>query len=66
MSKLIVTLIFITHCCACSWHYLGVFERDTLKIHRNWLTYYEFEDLEWLERFVYYYIKDMLSLCILV
>lgn len=30
LMKLFIFLIFITHCCACGWHFLGVYQIETL------------------------------------
>ncbi|CAD8096922.1 unnamed protein product [Paramecium sonneborni] len=52
LIKLIVMLIFIIHCCACSWHYLGVYEMQNYVSGKNWLEYYDISHLNWIEQYI--------------
>ncbi|CAD8095873.1 unnamed protein product [Paramecium sonneborni] len=52
LMKLIVMLIFIIHFCACSWHILGVYEKEYSVIGRNWLDYYNISHLSWSEQYI--------------
>ncbi|CAD8147720.1 unnamed protein product [Paramecium pentaurelia] len=52
LIKLIVMLIFIIHCCACSWHFLGVYEMEHYVAGKNWLEYYDISHLSWIEQYI--------------
>ncbi|CAD8180912.1 unnamed protein product [Paramecium pentaurelia] len=52
LMKLIVMLIFIIHCCACSWHFLGVYEKEYYIIGKNWLDYYDISHQSWIEQYI--------------
>ena len=50
LSKLIFLLIFVSHICACAWHYVGVIE-IRVGVTTNWIESLHLVDASWEERY---------------
>lgn len=52
LSKIVFFIIYVSHYCACAWHYLGIVEIEYWKSERSWLMEKELYEKGWGDRYV--------------
>lgn len=45
-------MLFISHFCACAWHYLAIIEIDVWNSSNSWLIDNGLEALPWVQRYI--------------
>jgi hypothetical protein len=55
LIKSVYFIIFVSHFCACAWHYLGEVQVSIYKSEESWLLYYKIYDAHWTKKYIYSY-----------
>jgi hypothetical protein len=52
LGKLIFINLFVSHVCACLWHYIGIVQLQN-NDGENWLTAQHIDNADWTTRYIY-------------
>lgn len=61
LIKLIVSLLFLAHLCACAWHYVGIWE-ISLGVTDNWIYKNNIETEAWFIRYIYSFYFSIVTM----
>lgn len=61
LIKLILSLLFLAHVCACVWHYIGIYEISS-GIMDNWITVNNIEFTDWFIRYIYSFYFSIVTM----